>query len=318
MPFLPFLCCWHLASLYSAAFVPTKNGINATASLFKYSQADNGSWTKVLTFGALPPSNLAGMLATDGGGKWWLAAGESGNTGQNTLFYAESATSVHRIATEVPLTTMQYVKQADEFLGTWERPGQNQHLAFGALDPYVGKENNMADLSNYSIPWATFGVSALNPVDLAFTFVVGIESPQGGQFKLATIAPNGHGIDVTLGAPCLNCTFQSVLHVADIAKPVVLTMSPVSGSASALYTYSFVPWDVSKGAPAGPILASWNTTAYNTFSATASDKEGVLYASDQFRGKGIVRFKNGQMETLSTSGLVGDVCDLVYVDDGVI
>lgn len=203
----------------------------------------------------------------------------------------------------------------DEFLATWEQPGQNQHLAFGALDPYKGKENSIVDLTaNYSIPWTTFGVSAVNPADLSYTFVLGIETVAGGQFRLVTVAPNGHGTDVKLGKPCSDCTIQSVLHVNNVTQPVVLTMSPTTAGASQ-YTYSFVAWDLSTGTPTGAALASWKTAAYNTFATTAVSKDGVLYASDQFRGQGIKRFKDGQMTTLSTSGLLGYVCDLMYVDD---
>ena len=112
------------------------------------------------------------------GDEWWLAAGESGKFGQDKLFYAESLTSkVLTIATKIPLTTMEYCPKVDEFLATWMSPGTNKHLFFGALDPYKGKENTMLDLTqNFSIPWSTFGASAINLADLSFTFVVGVET----------------------------------------------------------------------------------------------------------------------------------------------
>ena len=73
-----------------------------------------------------------------------------------------------------------YVAAADEFLATWQSPGDNTHLHFGALDPYVAKENAMVDLTaNASIPFATFGASALDPATTAYTFIVGIESAYG-------------------------------------------------------------------------------------------------------------------------------------------
>jgi hypothetical protein len=295
------------ASLYGAAFSSSENGANYTASLYKYNEAGTGSWSKVLTFGSLPPSNLAGMLSTDGS-KWWLAAGESGQRGQNTLFYAESASVVHTITTKVPLTTMEYVKTADEFLSTWEAPGQNEHLCFGALDPYLGKENTMVDLTqNFSIPWSTFGVSAIDPTDLSFSFVVGIESVAGSKFSLARVWPTGHGIGVELGSACDSCTIQSVVHVEGIKEPVALTMRPAGHAKQ--YTYSWEPWNVSAGKPTRAPLAAWNTTAYNTFATTAAEGS-VLYASDQFRGNGILKFENGEVTRLSTAGLDGYIGDL--------
>ena len=89
---------------------------------------------------------------------------------------------------------------------------------------------------------------------------------------------------------------------------------PVAYNASGEYTYTFVPWDVSQGEPAAPALATWKSNAYNTFSATAAGAKGVLYASDQFRGKGIKQFKNGEVSALPMVGLEGDVCDLLFVD----
>jgi hypothetical protein len=299
------------ASLYGVAF-STGDGTNYTAALYKYSEVGSGSWTKVLTFGALPPSNLAGMLATDGGSKWWLAAGESGQKGQNTLFYAESASKVHTINTKVPLTTIEYVPNADEFLSTWEAPGSNEHLYFGALDPYLGKENTMVDLTqNYSIPWSTFGVSAIDLTDLSFTFVVGIESTVGQKFSLASVSPTGHGIAVELGAGCADCTIQSVVHVKGIKDPVALTMRPATGGAKQ-YTYSWEPWNVTAGKPSASPLAKWTTSAYNTFATTTSEGD-VLYASDQFRGQGIKKFADGKVTTLSMDGLDGYIGDLVCV-----
>ena len=84
--------------------------------------------------------------------------------------------------------------------------------------------------------------------------------------------------------------------------------------ASGEYNYTFVPWDLSQGKPAAPALATWKSDAYNTFSATAAGANGMLYASDQFRGKGIKQLKNGEVSALPMAGLEGDVCDLLFVD----
>ena len=97
-------------TLYGATFVGTGTGQNTTASLVRFDAAA-GSWSTVLEFGVVPFAALAGMLATDPtGSKWWLAAGESGQRGQNTLFYAASATAAPvRLTTAVPISTLEYV-----------------------------------------------------------------------------------------------------------------------------------------------------------------------------------------------------------------
>lgn len=306
------------AALYGAAFVG--NLTTSKASLVKF----DDSWTHVLDFGELPFPALSGMLAADASGsKFWLAAGESGQAGQDALFYAApGAVNASLLATQTPMTTMEYVDNADEFLGTWQRPGQDQHLFFGALDPYVARQNTMLDLTaKDSIPWATFGSSALDPMSLAFYFVVGVESTAGQTFSLARVAPNGHGVDVQLGKPCADCTLQSVAYVEGVAGPVVLTMTPatVNRTKGSMYTYAWVEWDVGAGAPAAGAkpIGSWQHPRYNSFSATAAGG-GSLWASDAFSGSqnSVVRVATatGEVTTLSLAGL-GDAVlfDLLHV-----
>ena len=309
------------ATLYGAAFVG--NLKTSKASLLKFDGSHMGTWTRVLDFGELPFPALSGMLAADASGsKFWLAAGESGQAGQNKLFYAAPGVNVSLLATETPMTTMEYVDNADEFLGTWQRPGQDQHLFFGALDPYVARQNTMLDLTaNDSIPWSTFGSSALDPISLAFYFVVGVESTDGQAFRVARVAPNGHGVDVQLGKPCADCTIQSVAYVEGVAGPVVLTMTPaaVNRTKGSMYTYTWVEWDVGAGAPAAGAkpIGSWQHPRYNSFSATAAGG-GALWASDAFSGSQNsvvhVATETGQVTTLSLAGL-GDAVlfDLLHV-----
>ena len=107
----------------------------------------------------------------------------------------------------------------------------------------------MIDLTqNYSIPWSTFGVSAIDQSDLSYTFVVGIENIHGSQFSLARVWPTGHGVGVTLGKACTDCTIQSVVHVQGVTQPVALTMRPASAGAKQ-YTYSWEPWNITAGEP---------------------------------------------------------------------
>lgn len=177
----------------------------------------------------------------------------------------------------------------------------------------------MVDLTaNASVPWSTFGASALDPASLAFTFVVGIESVAGGKFSLARIAPNGHGIDIELGAPCANCTIQSVVQGDD--GPLALTMTPMAASKTQAYTYSLVPWDLTKGRPSGPAVGAWTTKAgeeYNTYVTTASSG-AALYAADPF-GQHLkkLNLKSGTVTELGYAGIEagGALIDLVWVDD---
>ena len=280
-------------------------------------------WSEVLVFGEVPFSDLSGMLASDATGtKWWLAAGESGKIGQDTLLYAEGAgaNATRKLMTAIPMSTMEYVAAADEFLGTWQKPGGD--LFFGALDPYLAKQNTMIDLTaNDSIPWSTFGSSALDPRTLAFTFVVGVESRAGGKFSLARVSPNGHGIDVQLGKPCADgCTLQSVEHLRGIDAPVALTMSPGAHNATpgALYTYSWVAWDVSAGAPAAgsKVLGSWASVRYNTFSDTAAGG-GALFASDAFSSPHVIMkvdVASGALSQVPSPLGAGALFDLAYVE----
>ena len=309
------------AALYGATFAGDAKA--STAALVKYDEA-SAVWSQVLTFGELPFPALSGLLAADAGGsKFWLAAGETGQPGQDTLFYAAPGSSnATALATASPVSTLAYCAAADEFLGTWQRAGQNEHLFFGATDPYVARQNMMVDLTaNASIPWATFGGSALDPATLAFHFVVGIESTAGQRFSLARVAPNGHGVDIQLGGACASsCTLQSVEHVPGIAGPVALMMSPgvVNGTPGALYTYSWVQWDLASGAPAAgaKVLGSFRHPRYNTFSATAAGG-GALWASDAFSGgnNSVVRvdLASGGVTTLPLTGLAGaTLFDLEY------
>lgn len=272
------------AALYGATFAGDAKA--STAALVKFDEA-SASWSRVLAFGKLPFPELSGLLAADAvGSKFWLAAGETGQPGQNTLFYAAPGSSnATALATASPVSTLAYCSDADEFLGTWQRPGQNEHLFFGATDPYVARQNTMVDLTaNASIPWATFGGSALDQATLAFTFVVGIESTSGQSFSLARVAPNGHGVDIKLGKACESgCTLQSVEHVEGIASPVALMMSPGVVTPGTLYTYSWVQWDLASGAPVtgARVIGSFRHPRYNTFSATAAGG-GALWASDAF------------------------------------
>jgi hypothetical protein len=306
------------ADLYGATFVG--NDQQALASLVKFEDA---SWSRVLTFGELPFPALSGMLAADASGsKFWLAAGESGHAGQDTLYYAPvGSNNATTLTTASPMTTLNYAHAADEFLGTWQRPGQDEHLFFGALDPYHARQNMMDDLTaNASIPWATFGGSALDQGTLAFHFVVGIESSGGQSFSLARVAPNGHGIDVLLGKGCLvGCTLQSVEHLEGITNPLVLMMTPgeLNRTQGALYTYSWVQWDVGTGAPmpGTKVVGSWQHPRYNTFSATAAGG-GSLWAADAFSvgNHSIVQVDavSGTVTTLPLSGLEGTLFDLEY------
>ena len=90
-------------------------------------------------------------------------------------------------------------------------------------------------------------------------------------------------------------------------------MRPASAGAKE-YTYSWEPWNITAGEPvdASTPLASWTTTAFNTFATTAAEG-GVLYASDQFRGEGIKRFEGGEVTSIPADGLEGDVSDLVCI-----
>ena len=313
------------AALHGASFAG--NLTASTASLVRYDSSGSGSWARVLDFGVLPFPALSGMLAADAAGsKFWLAAGESEQAGQDTLFYAApGGANVSALTTASPMTTLAYAADADEFLGTWQRPGAGEHLFFGALDPYRARQNTMADLTaNDSVPWATFGASALDPRSLAFHFVVGVESTAGQAFSLARVAPNGHGIDVELGKPCAaGCTLQSVARVEGVAGPVALTMTPgvLNRSAGALYTYAWVEWDVAAGAPAAGAkpIGAWQHPRYNTFSATAAGG-GALWASDAFSGSSssVVRVEaaSGAVTKLPLTGLGGGALfDLVYVED---
>ena len=332
------LCAMAIAveggALYGAQFVGggADGDGNTTASLVRFDPTKS-TWSKVMVFGTVPFSALAGLLATDTGTKWWLAAGESGQVGQNTLFYAASSTAkVVRLTTSVPLTSMEYVSAADEFLATWQEPGSNKHLLFGALDPYVAKENQMIDLTvNASIPWATFGSSCLDPASAAYTFIVGVESVAGGQFSLAQVAPNGHGIDVTLGKPCASgCTIQSVvastngidgiIDSGDSAPPllpIALTMLPQRHNATrgATYTYTWSEWDLKAGAPVRA-LGSWKSPLYNTF-VTSAIGGGAIYAANAFgETSSVLRLElsTGTVASLPTAGLDGALMDLVYVE----
>jgi hypothetical protein len=302
-------------TLYGAILAGGSASANSTARLVKF----NGtSFTSVYTFGSLPFAGLAGMLATDSKGKWWLAAGESGRAGDNTLFYAEDiSTPAVATRTKTSITTLEYVEPADEFLGTWQKAGTNEHLYFGAIDPYVGRENTMVDLTaNASIPWSTFGASCLDPSTLAFTFVVGIESPAGGKFSLARVAPTGSGVSVEFGAPCVDCTIQSVLQGKE--GPLALTMSPMAYTKTMAYTYTLVPWDLNKGTPSGAPLGKWTTKPgeqYNTYVTTASSG-GAVFAADAF-GRSLKRLDlaSGEVSELGQQGIDGALIDLVWVDE---
>lgn len=124
-------------ALYGAAFSYNVTTQNCTASLVKLDDA-SGTWADQFVFGELPYANLAGLLASDGGDKWWLAAGESSQTGTNALFYALEG-NVTTLRTKVPLTTLEYASEEDEFLATWQSAGplQQHHLSYGAVDPYL-------------------------------------------------------------------------------------------------------------------------------------------------------------------------------------
>ena len=66
---------------------------------------------------------------------------------------------------------------------------------------------------------------------------------------MSSTGPGG-GISIEFGAPCLDCTIQSV--VQGDKGPLALTMSPMEASAHTKYTYSLVPWNlkaVSAGIP---------------------------------------------------------------------
>ena len=175
----------------------------------------------------------------------------------------------------------------------------------------------MTDLTaNASIPWATFGASALDHSTLAYTFVVGIESPFGGKFSLARVAPTGSGVSIEMGAPCAACAIQSV--VQGKAGPLALTMSPMEASSTQAYTYALVPWDVKAGAPSGEPLGKWTTKPgqqYNPFVTTASSGAAV-FAADAF-GSSLKRIdlSSGVVTELGQQGIGGALIDLVWVDE---
>ena len=175
----------------------------------------------------------------------------------------------------------------------------------------------MVDLTaNASIPWSTFGASALDPTTLAYTFVVGIESQAGGKFSLARVSPTGSGISIEFGAPCVDCAIQSVVQGDN--GPLALTMSPMEASSHTKYTYSLVPWDLKGGAPTGPPISSWTTQPgeqYNTFVTTARSTHAV-YAADAF-GTSLkhLDLTTGKVTELGQQGVQGALIDLVWVDE---
>ena len=246
--------------LYAATFGCAQGSESAcTASLMRYTVGAGrarrastgpaaggvGSWSRSLDFATgIPQSAQFGMLAGDGTGrKWWLAAGNAtrGVAASCTLFYAAAGATptVTAVALANNVAAMQYVQAADEFVATWQLSGsagaaaEGGHLEFGAMDPYVGRQSGMVDLTrNASLSAASsFTTSTLDPATNALTFVVAAgEGPGGGpSYSLAQVAPTGHGVAVEVGRPCqAGLAIQSVVTVPGLLNPtpLALTMNP--------------------------------------------------------------------------------------------
>ena len=125
-----------------------------------------------------------------------------------------------------------------------------------------------------------------------------------------------HSVSVELGAPCANCTIQSVVHGK--AGPLALTMSPMEFARTAAFTYTLVPWDLKSGAPSGPPLGKWTTKPgeqYNTYVTTASSGTAV-FAADAF-GPSLIRLDlaSGEVTELGQQGINGALIDLVWVEE---
>eukprot|EP00729_Bicosta_minor_P004978 gene4978-2437_t len=267
------------SGLYSVTYTCYRGSTeNCTASLYQYTDnycllhncdinsSDGGGWDHLFDFAnGIAASVQTGMLAADqAGAKWWLVAGSAaaaaaaGEEGSTLYYYNGSGVEATSLTNVV--STLQYVQQADEFLATWQvelsapshrsatgSSSDSSGLEFGAMDPYLGKQSTMVNVTRTNaIPYASFGVSALDPATTAMIFVVavptsasallsaavnneneefnpqraaaaagGARSGSGGGgddsdnafvYSMVRIAPTGSGISVEYGKPAAATT----------------------------------------------------------------------------------------------------------------
>lgn len=301
------------SGLYSVTYTCYRGSTeNCTASLYQsdinINSSDGGGWDHLFDFAnGIAASVQTGMLAADqAGAKWWLVAGSTaaaaaaGEQGSTLYYYNGSGVEATSLTNVV--STLQYVQQADEFLATWQvEPSAPSHhsatgsssdssgLEFGAMDPYLGKQSTMVNVTRTNaIPYASFGVSALDPATTAMIFVVavptsalallsaavnneneefnpqraagGARSGSGGGgddsdnafvYSMVRIAPTGSGISVEYGNPAAATTaVQSVVVVPGLFNPtpLALTMSPATRQSVPGFRYTYS-------------LVPWNVTA---------------------------------------------------------
>lgn len=167
-------------------------------------------------------------------------------------------------------------------------------------------------------------------------------------YALASVAPTGDGIRIEYGKASATAAVQSVVIVPGLLNPtpLALIMEPAAPQSDpdAVYTYSFVPWNLTAGVAAdgAKVAGTWTSTIYNSFHATAAGGGAVYAAGVQAKSgaeeseesKGTSRstgrthttlkmaettiikvdLLTGNVAYLSMSGLVGVVQDLLYIE----